>query len=97
MNSTAKDNHQRSWDAGNQLIFVHFIVYRFNYFKRSLFPEVEYNNLFVALRLLLLRSPNKRQIVFANQCLRKYVYDFGVIYGAHHLVYNFHNFNSPRR
>jgi hypothetical protein len=33
----------------------------------------------------------RKQIVFANQCLRKNVHDFGVIYGAHHLVYFFHN------
>ncbi|EFX67037.1 hypothetical protein DAPPUDRAFT_115799 [Daphnia pulex] len=61
---------------------------------KEVLPEDEYNNFLyflVAMRLLLSRSPNKRQIVFADQCLRKYVYDFGVIYGAQHLVYNFHN------
>ncbi len=65
MNSTAKYNHQRSWDAEKQLIFGHFICIQVCI---QVLPEDEYNNFlyfFVAMRLLLSRPPKKRQIVFA--------------------------------
>lgn len=43
------------------------------------------------MRVLLSPSSTKKQIEFANLCLRKYVYEFSILYGDHHLVYNFHN------
>ena len=46
---------------------------------------------FVVMRLLLSHSPTSSQMVFANQCLKKYFYEFGVIYGDQHLVFNLHN------
>jgi hypothetical protein len=43
------------------------------------------------MRLFLSPSPICNQISFANQCLRKYVHQFGVIYGDQHLVFHLQN------
>ena len=74
--------------------FRTFFTYTGLIILKEVLPGDEYNNFlyfFVAMRLLLSPSPTTRQIDFANQCLRKYVYDFGVLYGDYHLVYNFQN------
>lgn len=43
------------------------------------------------MRLLLSPSPTKPLILFAKTCLENFVYDFGEIYGKHHVVYNIHS------
>jgi len=74
--------------------FRTFFLYTGLIILKEVLSEDEYNNFlyfFVSMRLLLSPSPTKRQIKFANLCLRKYVYEFSILYGDHHLVYNFHN------
>ena len=74
--------------------FHTFLLYTGLIILKEALSEDEYKNFlyfFVAMRLLLSPSLTKRQIKSANLCLRKYVYEFSILYGDHHLVNNFHN------
>ena len=69
------------------LLYTGLVVFR------SVLSEEKYKNylkLYVAMRFLLSPSPSNDQIEYANQLLRKYVYDFANLFGKHHLVFNFH-------
>ena len=74
--------------------FRTFLLYTGLVILKEVLTEEKYRHylyFFVAMRLLLSPSPTSNQIYFANQCLRKYVHQFGVIYGDQHLVFNLHN------
>ncbi|KZS05516.1 Uncharacterized protein APZ42_031276 [Daphnia magna] len=79
------------WNATE---FRTFLVYTGLGILKEVLSEEKYHHFlyfFVAMRLLLSPSPTSNQISFANQCLRKYVHQFDVIYGDQHLVFNLHN------
>ena len=64
--------------------FRTFFLYTGLIILKEVLSEEKYQHFlyfFVAMRLLLSPTPTSSQMVFANQCLRKYVYEFGVIYG----------------
>lgn len=56
--------------------------------------EEKYNHFLlvhVAMRILSSAHSTIDQVRYAGQCLKRYVYEFGQIYGEHHLVYNLHS------
>lgn len=48
-------------------------------------------NLHVAIRILLQPKFSEKQVMFAGECLKHFVQNFGRLYGEHRLVYNMHS------
>ena len=74
--------------------FRNFLLYTGPLILKGILSDDKYNHfitLHTSFRILLSSSLTKDQSHFAKQCLEHYVFNFGIIYGAHHMVYNIHS------
>lgn len=83
-------NDLEDWKA---VEFRTFLLYTGPLVLKGVLPEEQYEHFLhfhAAIRILCSPSSTESQINYADECLKYFSYQFGVLYGRYQLIYNVH-------
>lgn len=74
--------------------FRTFLLYSGPIVLKGVLSDEQYDHFLyfhIAIRILCSSSSTEEQMNYADQCLKYFSYQFGVIYGSYQLIYNVHS------